>query len=125
ARGMLAAAAPVAAFGVLRDTCAPAELLKVVVAAGLDARIYASSQKPSADRAQRRRQAMGAEEPEPPVRARRVDGNLPRRPGDPDASAGRDDQGVDVLAGAAHHGRLVDEVRRQPNRFGCNGNLVT
>ena len=37
AGGVLAAAAAVAAFGVLRDACAPAELRAVVVAAGLDA----------------------------------------------------------------------------------------
>src|SRR2546421_12659515 len=104
---MLAAAAPVAAFGVLRDTGALTELLKVVGATGLDAGISAASQEPSADWAQRRRQTVGAEEPEPPVRTRRVDEDVPGRPCDPDASTGRHDHGLDVLAGAAHHRRLV------------------
>jgi hypothetical protein len=39
-----------------------------------------------------------------------------KNPRDPDASTGRHDHGLDVLAGAAHHRRLVDEVRRRPNR---------
>src|ERR1700678_3359450 len=113
---MLAAAASVAAFGVLRDTGASAELLKVVGATGLDAGVSTASQESSVDRTQRCRQAVGAEEPEPPVRTRCVDDDLPRRPRDPDASTGRYDHGLDVLAGAAHHRRLVDEFRRRPNR---------
>src|ERR1700734_1912280 len=100
---MLAAAASVAAFGVLRDIGALAELLEVVGATGLDAGVSAASQESSVDRAQRCRQAVGAEEPEPPVRTRRVDADVPRCPGDPDASTGRHDHGLDVFAGAAHH----------------------
>ena len=91
-------------------------LLAVAVAAGLDAVISAAPQEPSADRAQRRRKALGAEESQPPVRAGRVDGDLSRRAGDPDPPAGRDDHGLDVLAGAAHRRGMVDDLRRRPDR---------
>src|ERR1700734_1420581 len=107
---MLAAAAPVAAFGLLRDTGASAELLEVVGATGLGAGVSAASQESSVDRAERCRQTVGAEEPEPPVRTRRVDADVSRRPGNPDTSTGRHDHGLDVLAGAAHNRGLVDEV---------------
>ena len=70
--GVLAAAAPVAALGVLRDARAPADVLAVAGAAGLDQAVSAAPQEPSADRPQRAREALGAEEPQPPVRARRA-----------------------------------------------------
>ena len=59
-------------------------------------------------------QALGAEESQPPVRAGRVDGDLSRRAGDPDPPAGRDDHGLDVLAGAAHRRGVVDDASPAP-----------
>src|SRR5262249_4920643 len=50
AGGMLATAAAVAAFGVLRNPCAPTQLRGVAVAARLDAVISAAPQEPSVDR---------------------------------------------------------------------------
>ncbi len=41
-----------------------------------------------------------------------------------DSPAGGDDHGVDVLAGAAHHRRVVDEVCGRPDRCGRDGHLV-
>ena len=84
---------------------APAQLLAMAVAAGLDAVISAAPQEPSTDRTQRRRQALGAQEPQPSFRAGRVDGDLSRRAGDPDPPAGRNHHGLDVLVGAAHRRR--------------------
>src|SRR5271154_5392653 len=99
---MLAAVAAVAALGVLRDVGTPTQLFKVAVAAGLDAGIPAAPQEPSADRAQRCRQAVGAEKPQSSVRTGRADVDLSRRARHPDTSTCRDDHGLDVLAGAAH-----------------------
>ena len=67
----------------------------------------------AADRTQRAREALGAEEPQPSVRARRVDGRLPRRVGGAVPPAGGDHHGVDVLAGPAHHRGLVEQLHRQ------------
>ena len=64
----------------------------------------------AADRTQRAREALGAEEPQPSVRAQRIDGRLPRRAGGAVPSAGGDDHGVDVLAGPAHHRGLVEQL---------------
>ncbi|EUA23212.1 hypothetical protein I553_5489 [Mycobacterium xenopi 4042] len=124
ARGMLAAAATVVSFGVVRNAGPPAQLCAVAGRAGLDAGISAAPQKPSADRAQRRRQAVGVEKPQPFVRSRRAHGDLPRRAGDTDASAGRDDHGLDVLVGAAHHRGLVEYLRGRADWLRRNGNLV-
>ena len=88
--GVLAVAAPVAAFGVLRDAGAPAHLLAVARQAGLDEAVSAAPQEPSTDRPQRRGEALGAEEPQPPVRARRAVHDLPRRAGGAVPPAGRD-----------------------------------
>lgn len=52
------------------------------------------------------------------------DGDLSRCPGGADSPAGGDDHGVDVLAGAAHHRRVVDEVCGRPDRCGRDGHLV-
>ena len=60
-----------------------------------------------------RREALGAEESQPPVRARRAVRDLPGRAGGAVPPARRDDHGVDVLAGAAHHRGLVEHVRRR------------
>ena len=103
--GVLAAAAAVAAFGVLRDAGAHAHLLAVAGQAGLDEAVSAAPQEPSADRPERRREAVGAEEPEPPVRPRRAVRDVSRRARRAVPPAGRDDHGVDVLAVAAHHRR--------------------
>ena len=78
--------------------------------------LSAAPPQPSADRAQRCRQALGAEESQPPVRVGRIDGDLSRRVGDPDSSSGRNDHGVDVFVGAAHRRGVVDIVHRGPNR---------
>ena len=49
-----------------------------------------------------RREAVGAEEPQSPVRARRAVRDVPRRAGGPVPPARGDDHGVDVLTGAPH-----------------------
>ena len=54
--------------------------------------------------------------PEPPVRAGRPVRDLSRRAGDPVPPAGRDDHGVDVLTGPAHHRGLVDDLHRRGDR---------
>ena len=115
-RGVLAAAAPVAAVGVLRDAGAPPDLLAVAGAAGLDQAVSAAPQEPAADRAERPREALGAEEPEPPVRARRAARGLSRRAGHPVPPAGGDDHGVGVLAGPAHHRGLVEHASSASDR---------
>ena len=100
-------------------------LCRVAGAAGLDAVVSAAPQEPAADRPQRRREALGAEEPEPPVRARRVDGDLPRRAGGAMPSAGRDDHGVDVLAGRSTPPKgWSNDLRRCDDRRGRAGDLV-
>ena len=86
--------------------------------------VSAAPQEPSADRPQRRREALGVEEPEPPVRARRVDGRLPRCAGGAVPPAGGDDHGVDVLAGPAHHRGLVEQLQRRVDRAGRDGDVV-
>ena len=100
------------------------DLRAVAGRAGLDEAVSAAPQEPSADRAERRREAVGAEEPQPPVRARRVVRDVSRRAGDPVPPARRDHHGVDVLAGAAHHRGLVDHVRRRDDRAGLTGDVV-
>ncbi len=85
--------------------------------------------QPAADRAQRPREALGAQESQPPVRARRAVRDVPGRAGGAVPPACRDDHGVDVLTGPAHHRGLVEHVRRavssartrwRPGRVGWN-----
>ncbi len=59
-------------------------------------------------------QALGAEEPEPPVRARRAAGGVPGRAGDPDAPRAAHGDRVGVQPGRARVGRLV--ARASPVR---------
>lgn len=96
----------------------------MAVPTGLDEALSAAPQEPAVDRAQRCRQALGAEEPEPPVRPRRVVRHLSGRSGDPVSSTGGDDHGLDVLAGSAHHRGVVELVRGQRDRRGLAGDLV-
>ena len=53
------------------------DLLAVAGRAGLDEAVSAAPSEPAVDRAQRRREALGAQESQPSVRARRADGDLP------------------------------------------------
>ena len=55
-------------------------LHRLAAAAGLDRRLRAAPAEPPARRAQRPREAVGAQEPEPHDRARRADDRLSRRP---------------------------------------------
>ena len=80
-RGVLAAAAADRQVDLLRVAGQRAALLRVAGGAGLDRRLRAAPGEPAADRAQRPRQALGAQEPLPPRRARRADDGLPRRAG--------------------------------------------
>src|SRR5262249_45993290 len=83
-RGVLAAAAAVDALGLLRVPRAPAGLLRLAGRAGLDRRLPPAPAQPAADRPARPRPPLGAQEPQPPVRARRAAARLPGRAGDPD-----------------------------------------
>ena len=91
-------------------------VLRLAGEAGLDRRLPAAQGQPPADRAQRPREAVGAEEPVPPRRARRDHGGLPRRAdrADPPRAARRDRLGV--LALRRGHQGLVDDVRRRDHR---------
>ena len=106
-RGVLAAAAAVDALGLLRVPGPPAGLLGVAAGPGLDRRVPAAPPQPAADRAERRRPPLGAEEPEPPVRAGRAAGGLPGRAGDPDAPGAAGGDRVRVQPGRAGLRRLV------------------
>ncbi len=64
------------------------------------------------------------EESQPPVRARRAVRDLSRRAGGAVSPARRDDHGVDVLAGPAHHRGLVEHLHRRGDRAGLPGDLV-
>ena len=71
-----------------------------------------------------RREALGAEESQPPVRARRVVRHLSRRAGGAVSPARRDHHGVDVFAGSAHHRGLVERLHRRRDRAGLAGDVV-
>jgi Sulfotransferase family len=122
--GVLAAAAPIGAFGGIRNTGSHPDIRPLAGEARLDAHVSAVPEEPAADRRQRRRQAVGDEEPQPPFRVGRVDGDLPRRVGGAVPSAGRDDHGLNVLAGRTRHGGLVEHVRRRADRRRFDGYLV-
>ena len=64
------------------------------------------------------------EESQPPVRARCAVRHLSRRAGGAVPSACRDDHGVDVLVGPAHHRGLVEQLHRRRDRAGLPGDLV-
>ena len=121
--GVLAAAAPVAAFGVLRDAVPSAHVLTVAGQAGLDEGVSAASQEPATDRSQRRREAVGAQESEPSVRARRNFRDVPRCARRAVPPARGDHHGLDVLVGAAHDRGLVELVRRRTDRRGRHGDV--
>ena len=78
--------------------------------------VSTASPQSAADRLKRCRDALGTEEPQPSVRARRGVGDLPRRAGDPVPPACRDDRRLDVLAGSAHHRGMVQYFRRRDDR---------
>ncbi|CKQ96711.1 Uncharacterised protein [Mycobacterium tuberculosis] len=122
--GVLAAVAAVAAFGVVRGAGACTQLCRLVVTPGLDAVVLPAPPQPAADWAQRCRKAVGTKESESSICPGCADGDLSRCPGGADSPAGGDDHGVDVLAGAAHHRRVVDEVCGRPDRCGRDGHLV-
>src|SRR6202030_3146177 len=66
-RRVLAAASAVRALGVLRIAGPCAHLRAVAGKARLGAVLPATPQEPPTDRTQRRRKALGAQEPQPPV----------------------------------------------------------
>ncbi len=68
--------------------------------------------EPAADRAERRRQAVGAEEPESPVLAGRDHRGLPGRADHPDAPGAAHSHRIHVLTRRACHRRLVEHVPR-------------
>ena len=78
-RGVLADPAPVGQVDQLRVPRPHPGVLRVAGAAGLDRRLRTAPGQPAADRAQRPRQAMGAEEPVPPRGAGRAHVGLPGR----------------------------------------------
>ena len=84
------------------------------VAAGgrLDPGLRALPAQPAADRAQRPRQAVGAEEPQPPRGPGRADEGLPRRARRADAPRPGDVRRLGVLARGDDDAGLVDGVRR-------------
>ena len=73
-------------------------------------------QEPAADRTQRRREAVGIEEPQPLVRAGRADGQLSGRTRRTVPSACRDHIGLDVLTVGPHDRGVVQSIRRHANR---------
>ena len=77
-RGVLAAAAAVDALDLLGVPGPPAVLLRLAARPGLDRRVPAAPAQPAADRPGDRA-PLGAEEPQPPVRAGRAAGGLPGR----------------------------------------------
>src|SRR5260221_6200918 len=102
---MLAAAAAVDAVDFLRVPGPPADLLRLAARAGLDRRVPQAPAQPAADRLARRRPALGAQEPQPPVRAGRAACGVPGRARGSDAPAGPD----------------RDRVGLQPRRAGVRG----
>src|ERR1700729_2729522 len=104
---MLAAAAAVHALGVLRDPGIRARLLGLAALAILDRGVPAAPAQSPADRPARRRPAVGTEEPQSPVRARRAARRLPGRARHPDAPRAADGDRVRVQPGGARLGRLV------------------
>src|SRR5262249_56516103 len=94
--GVLAAAAAVDALVLLRVPGAPAGLPRLAGRAGLDGRLPPAPAQPAADRPARPRPPLGAEEPQPPVRARRPAARLPGRAGDPDPPGAPDRDSVGV-----------------------------
>ena len=93
-------------------------------------RLRAAPAEPAADRAQRPRQALGAEEPVAPDRARRADDSLPRRTGRPDPPRPGRRRRFGVLAGGDHVERLVDGLPgsaargRRPRPAGDRGAVL-
>ena len=61
-------------------------------------------------------QALGAQEPEPPVRARRAARGLSGRAGDPDSPLAADGDRLRLQPGRARVGRLVDGLCRRHHR---------
>ena len=115
-RGVLADPAPVRQVDRLRVARLRPGVLRLAGEAGLDRRLRAAQGQPAADRAQRPREAVGAEEPVAPRRARRDHGGLPRRAdrADPPRPGRRDRLGV--LALRRGDQGLVDDVRRRDHR---------
>ena len=115
-RGVLADPAPVGQVDRLRVARLRPGVLRLAGEAGLDRRLRAAQGQPAADRAQRPREAVGAEEPVPPRRARRDHGGLPRRADRADPPRpGRGDR-LGVLAVRRGDQGLVDDVRRRHHR---------
>ena len=111
--GVLAAAAAVDAVGLLRVPGPPADLLALAARAGLDRRLPQAPAQPAAHRPARPRPPLGAEEPQPPVRARRAARRLPGRAGDPDAPRAPDRDRVGVQPRRAGFRGLVDHLHRR------------
>ena len=80
-RGVLAAAAADRQVDRLRVARQRAALLRLAGASRTGPTPTSGTGQPAADRPQRPREAVGAEEPVPPGRARRADDRLPRRAG--------------------------------------------
>ncbi|CAA9361919.1 MAG: FIG00820937: hypothetical protein, partial [uncultured Nocardioidaceae bacterium] len=117
-RGALAAAPPVGHHGGVPGAGARAHLQGVAAGRRLDPGLRALPPEPAADRGQRRGEALGAEEPQPPRRAGRPDEGLPRRAGGPDPPRPGRRGRLGVLPGSDDVEGLVDGVHRRAARRG-------
>ena len=115
-RGVLATPAPDRQVDLLRVAGQRAALLRVARRPGLDRRLRAAPQEPAADRPARPGEALGAQEPVAPGRARRADEGLPRRADRLHPPRSRDLDRLRVLAVGRGDGRYVDDVRRRDDR---------
>src|ERR1022692_3048736 len=113
---MLAAAAAVDAVDLLRVPGAPADLLVVAARPGRDGRLPQAPAQPAADRPARRRPALGAEEPQPPVRTGRPAPCLSGRTRDPDPPRAPDRDRLRVQPRRAGRRWLVDHVPGRSDR---------
>jgi len=113
---VLAAAAAVDALDLVRVPGPPARLLGLAARPGLDRPLPAAPQEPAADRPARRGQALGAQEPEPPVRARRAARRLPGRARHPDPPGAANRDRLRLQPGRAGVGGLVRGLHRQRAR---------
>ena len=102
----------------LRVPGPPARLLGLAARPGLDRGLPPAPAQPAAHRAERRGPPLGAEEPQPPVRAGRAAGGVPGRAGHPDAPRPADRHRLGVQPGRARHRRLVGHVPRRGARPG-------